>query len=512
MEDTENAKRPELNEVASTRDGRDITRGFTEGLPYLQPTDKVFNRVGGFEEYEKLLTDDQVQATFSQRRNAVISRPWSVTPGGKKRKDKLAAELLENTLKALDWDSITDHMLYARFYGFAAAEVLWQIGNGHIGIQDIRVRDRRRFVFSPQYELLLLTYNKPYGEELPARKFWTASVGASHADEPYGLGIAHALWWPVWFKRNGAKFWATYLEKFGAPTAKGKFPRGTDAAERHKLLQTLQAISTDAGIIVPEGVEIDLLEASRGGNAGYETWQNYWDASIAKIVLGQTMTTENGSSYSQASVHYDVRQDLVAADADLVCQSANKSWVRWLIDYNIPGAAYPTIWRDMEDAEDLKERSSRDKTLFDMGYKLKPEAVARVYGDDYELIQSAEPEPSGPEDEQKPPKTEEKQTEAPGLKKAIGFTVPLAEPEDLPPLPIQPMAAALARQTESAWDGMIGHVKKLVDEAPDLPTLRDNLLNAFADLPEGDLPQVMELAFIASELKGQYDVIEESDG
>lgn len=508
MPDTNSPQsKPELIEIAHTRNGKDITRAYINELQIISSQDTMLDRAGGLEGYDRLLRDDQVSATFAQRRHAVISRPWSVTPGGNKRQDKLAAKMVEDTLNLLDWDTITDHMLYARFHGFGAAEILWQVKGGQLCIQDIRVRNRRRFGFAGDFELRLLTTSNPMGEPVPERKFWVASVGASHADEPYGLGLGHALYWPVFFKRSGARFWATYLEKYGAPTAMGTFRRGTEQAERNTLLQALQSIATEAGIIVPEGVEVKLLEASRGGNAGYETWMNYWDGAIAKIVLGQTMTTDNGSSYSQASVHYDVRQDIVAADADLVCQSANNSWVKWLIDYNLPGAAYPHIWRDMEDAEDLKERSNRDKALFELGYKLKEDAVARVYGDDYEIVQPPEPEP-----EQSQPEPDAAQT-APTEKaepRPIGFRIELAEPDDLPNLPITPMAEQLEKEAAPAWSEIMAHVQQLVDTAPDLPTLRDQLLNAYATLPETNLPDVMSIAFSAANLAGRYDVDQES--
>lgn len=492
-------QKPDLTEVASTNNGRDITRGFIEALPYIPPTDKVLLKTIGYEAYEELLRDDQVAACFAQRRNAVISRPWSVTAGGTKRLDKQAAELVEQTLNNLPWDNITDQMLYARFFGFAVAEINW-LPKDKLCIDSIKPKDRRRFAFGPDFRLKLLTSTRPNGEDVPERKFWVASVGASHADEPYGIGLGQALWWPVFFKRQGAKFWAIYLEKFGAPTAKGTFPNGTSSAERTMLLQTLQAISTDAGIIVPEGVEIELLEASRGGNGSYESWMAYWDAAIAKVILGQTMTTEDGSSYSQASVHYDVRQDLVAADADLVCQSANESWVRWLVDYNYPGAAYPSIWRDMEDSEDLKQRSERDRTLFDMGYKLTPKAVTRIYGDDYELIQSP-PEPQAPS---KQPENQPENQPADTLKKPIGFSTDLAENDELDP--VAPMTERLHQETQSAWQKVIRHIEGLVKDATDLPSLRDQLLSAYADLPMNELTDVMGLAFAVAELAGRFEV------
>lgn len=494
--DTEKANRPELNEIASTNDGRDITRGYVEALHHLSPQDKVLNQAGGLEAYEELLKDDQVSATFAQRRNAVLARPWIITPGGTRGVDKDAAKLVEETLNNLPWDSITDHMLYARLYGYAVAEVMWAIENSQVKVSAIRVRDRRRFVFAPDNSLKMLTHKNPNGEVLPERKFWLASVGASHNDEPYGLGLGHALYWPVFFKRNGAKFWAKFMEKFAAPTAMGTFPTGASDSERQKLLGAVRAVAMDSGIIIPEGTQIQLLEATRGGNASYGEWLHYWDSAIAKVVLGQTMTTEDGSSYSQATVHYAVRQDLVKADADLVSQTANGSWVRWLVDYNFSDAAYPSLWRDMEEAEDLAQRVTRDKALFDMGYKLTPEAVTRVYGDDYEPIEPVQPQA---QPEQIPPKTE---PVAPAL--AEGDEI------ELPPSPVEPLANALDQQSAPAWRKILDHIQQLVDSAPDLPALRDALLNAYAELPGDELGDVMALAMLTAELAGRYDVEQES--
>jgi Protein of unknown function (DUF935) len=104
---------------------------------------------------------------------------------------------------------------------------------------------------------------------------------------------------------------------------------------------------------------------------------------ISKIVLSQTMTTDNGSSQSQANVHQNVKDDIVKADADLVCSSFNEGPVKWLIDWNFPGAAYPRVWRQMDAAVDLTAEADRDMKLQGLGISLKPESIAAKYGDDY---------------------------------------------------------------------------------------------------------------------------------
>ena len=200
--------RPPAGEVATTQDGRDITRGHVSALQILQPQDSVLAARGGnLAIYDEVLRDEQVKMALDQRRLAVTSCDWEVRPGGESRADKKAADFLKAQLNAIEWDRITGGMLYGVFYGHAVAECLWARDGAQVVFDDIRVRDRKRFAFDGAQRLRLLTSTNPSpGELLPPAKFWSFRTGATHDDEPYGLGLAHWLYWPVYFKRNGIKF------------------------------------------------------------------------------------------------------------------------------------------------------------------------------------------------------------------------------------------------------------------------------------------------------------------
>ena len=330
-------------EIATTADGRDITRGYVDALPYLQPQDAILQLRGQFnyEVYEQVLRDAQVQATFMQRRLAVVSHQARVTPGGQHRQDIKAAEFIRETLTHIRWDTVTDRMLYGRFYGYAIAEALWARDGQYITLDKLKVRNRKRFVFDQDFKPKLITTDNPSGEVLPDLKFWFFATGADNDDEPYGLGLAHWLYWPVFFKRNQTKFWLIFLEKFGQPTTVGKYPSHASEAEQQRLHQAVRAIKADSGLTIPEGMVIELLEAARSGTADYAAFYDRMDATIAKVVLGQTMTTDDGSSLSQAEVHSQVRDDIIEADARLINDSFNRSVIRWLVDWNFPGPPTP---------------------------------------------------------------------------------------------------------------------------------------------------------------------------
>ncbi|MCL2872903.1 MAG: DUF935 domain-containing protein [Betaproteobacteria bacterium] len=71
----------------------------------------------------------------------------------------------------------------------------------------------------------------------------------------------------------------------------------------------------------------------------------------------------------------------------------NKTLVRWITEFNVPGAQPPKVWRKVEAGEDLDKRAVRDKTLYDMGYKLNLETVLGTYGAGYEEVAPPAPAP-----------------------------------------------------------------------------------------------------------------------
>lgn len=387
-------EKPVMEEVATTGDGHLAGLGSALHGGRVMPKDTKVLELGG-KEYTRMLRDDQVQSTLQQRRLAVVSRDWSVAPGGDGPRDQEAADHLSGQLGRIGWDRVTDKMLYGLFYGYSIAEMMWMIGDaGRVEIERIVVRDRLRFRFDIEGRLRLMRRDgNADGEVMPPGKFWTFQAGADHDDELYGLGLGYHLFWPCWFKREGLASWLQGLDKTARPTGLGKFPQGANQDDIEKLLAALQAMSSDTGIAIPENMAIELLQAARSSTADYDTLYNRMDAAISKIVLSQTMTTDSsvtGLGSTQGEVHADVKREVVKADADLLNESFSCSVAKWLTDWNFPGAATPIVSRQVDDPEDLDAASTRDSTLTQIGYKPTPERIRQTYGEGYEVTEPAD--------------------------------------------------------------------------------------------------------------------------
>lgn len=470
-------QQPDYNVIATSRDGRDITKGFIHPELLQPPQDTVLQQrsAGDYALYREVLRDDQVQSCLQQRRDAMISREFVVDAGGNKRIDKKAADFIREMLTQIGFDHVSGKMHYGVYYGFAVGENIYVRDGQYVALDAIKVRDRRRFGFDGEQRLRLLTFEHPNGLLLPERKFWTFSTGADHDDEPYGLGLAHWLYWPVHFKKNGLTAWLKFLDKFATPSVLGKYPddNTVSAEKRQQLLQACEDIQRDSAAVIPNSMTLDLLEVARNGAIDYATLFNSMQGIISKVILSQTMTTDNGSSRSQAEVHENVAKRVIKSDADLSCGSFNQQVVRWLCDWNFPEAAYPQVWRVMEDEEDVNQRAARETEIVGWGFKPTYKHVVDTYGGEWEQVEP--PEPSTEENADKEAMAAESEAVTDEKKPLTTETTDYAEPHD-------DAISLAATKAASEWQDMMTPVMQpfldLLQQVDDVPSFRQQLTTA----------------------------------
>lgn len=363
MDEQQQTTVPISDEIAALGRDPDIFAGFILDNP--DPTLIAESRGKGLKLYDEVDRDPHAGSVLQTRYLAVAGEEWEVQPSDESARSKEIAEFVSEALAHCNFGQAVGEMLQAILYGYYPAEVLWrQRQDGRIVIAKIRAKHPRRFVFTLERELRLLTKNAPKdGEAVPPGKFVVLSFGDS--DNPYGKGMGQRIWWSVWFKKHGIKFWLIFLDKFSMPTPIGKYPSGALKEQKDTLLEAIQAIRTETGVTIPENMAIELLEAARSGTVSYQDMCDYMDRQISKAVLGQTLTTEvSGGSYAASQTHNEVRQEIKEADANMVAEVVNETLVRWLVDFNYAGVSlYPTLRYRTKKEQVLKELAERDKIL-----------------------------------------------------------------------------------------------------------------------------------------------------
>lgn len=358
---------------------------------------------GDISRYQELELDATVASYLQKRKMAVISREWDLQPASDSPKDAALAEIIKKQLNNILFDNVCLSLLDAILVGFVPAEIIWGQQQGQTTVASIRARNPARFTFArPKqavddaaifdgYELKLLTPSNPFiGDRLPNKKFIVFSYG-SKTNNPFGIGLGNKLWWPVQFKKEIAKASLIYADRFASPTVLGTYEPTQDAATLEQFLASIHGGSYAA---MPVGYKVQLLEAQRSGTADIYKWMlDYWDKQISRIILSEMFGGESqGLSGQPAAVDEKVRIEVVKADCDLLNAAINQTLIKWLAEYNDATANPPLLYRIFSEEEDLNARANRDKTLYDMGFRLRMESVTKIYGDYYEDV-NAQPDP-----------------------------------------------------------------------------------------------------------------------
>ena len=492
------------NLIATARN--DITIPFFSTV--MQPVDDTLIQRGGgkgLKIYDEIERDTHAYAVIQKRKFALVGRDWEVEPASDKPLDKRAAAFVEAQLMRINFDQLCLDLLDATLKGFAVAEIVWKRDGAQIVPERIVAHDQRRFAFDEDWRPRLLTMTSPLeGEPLPERKFIVHRFGVK-GNNPYGLGLGSKLFWPCLFKREGVAFWMTYLEKYASPTPVGKYPHGTLPADQDRLLNNLIAMVQAGALVAPIGTDVSFLEASRAGHAGYAEWCSYWDTQMALCVFGSTLATyvEGQGSRAASETHKEAEEQIIDADADLLTDTIGGSFIKWLVEYNFPGAGVPAVRRlrpknALQHEELRKKRNDNAKAelalLFDLAAKVPAEKFAELAG----ALAGIDLMPNVPVDVLR--------KLAPHIARARVNLTEAARRGDLPmPIEATDPEVGLVRQIAFAnGEDSDGHEHGMAVLAAQLGGLAEPALNAWVDRIRGELDDAIaageELPQLASRL------------
>lgn len=146
------------------------------------------------------------------------------------------------------------------------------------------------------------------------------------AGQAHDLGLLCKAAPYVIYKRNGLADYAQFAELFGQPIREGTYDAFDDQA-REKLKADMEQMGSSAIFIHPENTQIKLIESQQktGGSGLYKDLISACNAEISKLILGNTLTTEQGErgARSLGEVHQDSEDELVKSDKRFVLDTLN---------------------------------------------------------------------------------------------------------------------------------------------------------------------------------------------
>lgn len=365
----------------------------------LPDPDPILRKLGRSEEiYREIRSDAKVAACIESRKSGCLSMQWDLTGS---QENEIATQTIKEALWRLDMPRLISDILDAFLWGYQPLEVMWEKRDNLILPAKVVGKPPIWFAFDSANNLRFLSLDHPDGQELPERKFLLAQHHATFTN-PYGEKILPKCFWPYTFKKGGWKWWVTAVEKFGIPFIIGKVPRGTDVKEREQLLGALDQLVQDAIAVLPNDSQVEILDGNSGKTSSstspHKDLIDQCNAEIALAIVGQTLSTEVGStgSYAASKTHNEVREEIISGDKRMV-ERVLQQLVTWTYELNWQQGQPPLFGLYMPDDVD-KVLAERDKILTETGIKFTKEYYVKAYGlseSDFEIASAAAE--SGPE-------------------------------------------------------------------------------------------------------------------
>lgn len=295
--------------------------------------------------YKDIELDDQVEACLRNLRADLKSEGFYIGDNKTKEKDDELTELLHRPWFYDFMDSIID----SKNVGY----VLLELGDivSKDGITEIdHFEEVPREHVIPERGLVVINTGDVTGFNIndPAFKRSLFPIGKRK-----DLGLFNKIAKSTIYKRNVEGCWAEFCEIFGMPVRIGKVG-SRNQADMDRMEMFLKKMGSAAYAVTSMEDDIDLKETSRGdAYQVYEKFLDRQDKSIAKVLLGQTMTTQDGSSRSQAEVHERVG-DKRMFDLKLFTDFLiNYKLIPFLIDngYKLEGKQF--IWDEVTQIEKI---------------------------------------------------------------------------------------------------------------------------------------------------------------
>lgn len=359
--------------------------------------------------------DTHFSSVISTRKLAVKGAEREILPADESaRAQELADAFRDEVAGTPQFSGLLFDLMDALVKGFAAVQPVWDTSTRPWTYKEFRYTDPRWFVLDQDNLSLfrLKSESAPNGDPLPPGRFvfHYPKIRSGLAIRG-GLGRLAAIAFMA--KSYTIKDWLAFMEVYGMPIRLGKYdPHNVTDREKATLLTALRNLGHDAAAMLPMGMEIELVDAKRpsGGDSLFGGLADYLDKQMSKAVLGQTMTTDNGSSLAQAQVHQMVRQDILDADAEALELTINAHIIRPWVLYNFGEAALkvtPKLKIATEPPADLKAWTEATLPWVNAGLRVSAAFVRERFGipdpedggPDAEILGTGQGQPAEPEQE-----------------------------------------------------------------------------------------------------------------
>lgn len=328
--------------------------------------------------------DSAIGSAFGTRKRAILTLDYRVAePRNATPQEVKLTEEADDLIKGLDeFEDLLIDMMDAVGHGFSAIEVEWELINGLQYPVSFTHRPQTWFLWDKDDNLMLKTPSNQQGEALWPLG-WVVHTHKNRSVQAARNGLFRTLAWLYMFKHYSLHDFAEFLELYGLPIRIGKYGAGATDKEKATLLRAVAEIGHNAAGIMPDGMSIEITQAtSSGTNDPFMRMIEWCEKSAARLILGQTLTSGadgNASTNALGKIHNEVRRDLLVSDAKQLAQTITKQIIQVFLQINFPNVdprRLPSFEFDTREIADLGTFAEALPKLVQIGVSI-PEPWAR---------------------------------------------------------------------------------------------------------------------------------------
>lgn len=347
--------------------------------------------------YNDVEVDLHLSGCVQQRVGFVMARSFKlVKSGGEEDTDAL------HYFDQAWFKQLAQHCLESRYWGHSLIQLgsVVSDGDGCPCYDGVELIPRKHVI--PEYHRIVVNVGDSWDSGVDYRSPEYSKV-LIEAGGTHDLGLYRKAATQTIPKKNMLAFWDSFGEIFGMPMRIAKTPT-RDEAERRRLERMLQDSGHNLAMVTGLDTEIQFVESGRGD--AYNVYDRRIDranSEMSKLVIGQTMTIEDGSSLSQSQTHLQVFENLVDSDRDMLRDIVNNQLLPRMAADGFPVAGLRFEWDEAVDY--TPEQQVAFETMVADRYEVDPEYFATKYGMPVgkrrDMITPPSPEPPGDGKEEK---------------------------------------------------------------------------------------------------------------
>lgn len=271
--------------------------------------------------YREIELDAHITGLIMQRNNRLLGSQFRIVDE-QGNEDVEATRLFERSW----FYKFLEFAMDARWWGHSLVQ-LWDVNENGYGTVELVNRNHivpSKHVLTPRQQMLVdaIDYRQPeYYDNL-------IEVG-----DGKDLGLFNKAAPNFLIKKNALKEWSKYAQIFGFPLVLGT-TMSKSQADLERMATNLRKMQSAAYAALQQGEEVKVVETSK--TDAYKVFQELIltpNNELSKLFLGQTMTTDNGSSRSQSEVHERVADSIADADKRSIAFLVNDELIPRMIKH-----------------------------------------------------------------------------------------------------------------------------------------------------------------------------------